>query len=756
MATAPRPLPMKFFPLTRVRLLEGPFSRAVRTDLGYVLSWEPDRLLAPFLREAGLEPRAENYGSWESTVLAGHIGGHCLSALTLLAAATGEAEPRRRLDYMVAELARAQNHCGTGYLGGVTGGAALFEDLRGGGVEAARELGRHWAPWYSVHKTFAGLIDAHRLLGHEQALEVVVRLADWWLDIAERIADEAFEAMLDTEFGGMNEAFADLAAITGRRAHADMAVRFSHRAILDPLLKGRDELTGQHANTQIPKAVGYAAAAAVRGDEDLLAAAQCFWRAVVEHRTVANGGNSVREHFHARDDFSAMIEDRTGPETCNTYNMLKLTKALAETAFDPSHLDYAERAIYNHQLASQHPEHGGLVYHTPMRPRHYRVYSRPEHTMWCCVGTGIEMQAKYGEFVFGEYDGALAVNLYAPAVLDATELGGRFRLETGFPADEHVSLTFDIDGPRTFSLRLRLPAGCDGPVDLAVNGRPVAAEPVPGAVVVEREWRPGDTVTFLLPLRSRAERLPDGSPWQAYFAGPVLLASREGKTHLAGLRADDVDWAQIAHGALLGFADLPIIADADAADVLEREAPLRYRLRFADPAGEAELVPFSEVHDSRYTLYWPIAAPGEAAQRRIDLIASDRGSLDLDAKTIDMVAFGEQQPETDHAFHGEATQVAVDAQGRRARTTAARMSVVLNDSEGAGRVLRIGFRHAGGSTGVTVRCNGIRIAEETWEDEHGDTELDYGLPLTPTAWTLEFTAPDGRATPGITAVRLLR
>jgi DUF1680 family protein len=747
---------MKFFPLTHVRLLDGPFSRAVRADLGYVLSWDPDRLLAPFLREAGLEPRAENYGSWESTALAGHIGGHCLSALALLAAATGEAEPRRRLDYMVAELARAQTHCGTGYLGGIPGGAALFAGLRSGGVEAARELARHWAPWYSVHKTFAGLIDAHRLLGHEEALDVVVRLADWWLDIAEWIDDEAFETMLDTEFGGMNEAFADLAAITGRRAYADMAMRFSHRSILDPLLKGRDELTGQHANTQIPKAVGYAAVAAVRGDEDLLAAAECFWRAVVEHRTVANGGNSVREHFHARDDFTPMIEDRTGPETCNTYNMLKLTKALAEAAFDPSHLDYAERAVYNHQLASQHPEHGGLVYHTSMRPRHYRVYSRPEHTMWCCVGTGIEMQAKYGEFVFGEHDGALAINLYAPAVLDAPEFGGRFRLETGFPADEYVSLTFDIDGPRTFPLRLRLPNGCDGPHHLAVNGRAVETEAAPGAVVLEREWRPGDTVTFGLPLRLRAERLPDGSPWQAYFAGPVLLASREGTAHLAGLRADDTDWAQIAHGALLGFADVPIIAEAAAEDVLTRDAPLRYRLRFADPAGETELVPFYEVHDGRYTLYWPVAAPDQVARRRTDLVTTDRGSLALDAKTIDAVAFGEQQPETDHGFRGEATQVAVDARGRRARTTTASMSIALNDPERAGRILRIGFRHTGGSTGVTMRLNGIRIAEETWEDEHGDTELDYGLPLTLPLCDLEIAAPDGKATPGITTVRLLR
>ncbi|THV36401.1 glycoside hydrolase family 127 protein [Glycomyces buryatensis] len=755
---------MKTFPLTQVTLLESPFARAVRTDLGYVLAMEPDRLLAPFLREAGLEPRAASYGNWEDSGLDGHIGGHYLSALALLAAATGEAEPRRRLEYMVSELARAQDAIGTGYVGGVPGGVALFEGLRGGGIAAATALGSsdHWVPWYNLHKTFAGLIDAHRILGRKQALEVVVRLADWWLEVAANLDDEAFEAMLDTEFGGMNESFADLAAITGRREYADMARRFSHRAILDPLLERRDGLTGRHANTQIPKAVGYAATAAVRGDEDLLEAARYFWHEVVERRTVAIGGNSVREHFHAPGDFSPMIEDREGPETCNTYNMLKLTKALAEAAFEPSQLDFAERAILNHQLASQHPERGGFVYFTSMRPRHYRVYSQPDLGMWCCVGTGIEAQAKYGEFIFGEHDGALAVNLYIPAVLDAPEFGGRFRLETDFPADERVSLTLDLDEPRTFPVRLRLPDWSDGLADLAVNGKPVEAEPVPGAIVLEREWRPGDVVTFGLPLRLRAEWLPDGSPWQAYFAGPVLLASREGTDHLLGLEADDSRMGHVAHGPLFGFADVPIIADSAADEVLTREAPLRYRMRFADPVGETELVPFYEVHDSRYTVYWPVAAPNQVAQRRGELVAADRDSLTLDDRTVDKVAFGEQQPESDHGFRGEATQVSVDAQGSRARSTTASVAVVLKDPDRAGRVLRVGYRHSGGSTGATVRMNGTLVAEETWDGEHEAYEVDYGLPAAlhsaprATAYELEITAAPGKSTPGITTVRLLR
>jgi DUF1680 family protein len=750
---------MKAFPLSRVTLLDGPLARAARTDLEYVLAMDPDRLLAPFLREAGLEPRAASYGNWEDSGLDGHIGGHYLSALALLAVVTGEAEPRRRLDHMLAELERAQAALGTGYIGGVPGGAALFASLRDGGTEAARALGSSsWVPWYNLHKTFAGLIDAHRLLGDQRALTMVLRLADWWLAIAANMDDDVFETMLDTEFGGMNETFADLAALTGRQDHADMALRFSHRAILDPLLERRDALTGLHANTQIPKAVGYAATAAVRGDRDLHEAARYFWREVVEKRTVAIGGNSVREHFHAVDDFTPMIEDREGPETCNTYNMLKLTKALAETSFEPAHLDFAERAILNHQLASQHPEHGGFVYFTPMRPRHYRVYSQPDLGMWCCVGTGIEAQAKYGEWVFGEHEGALAVNLYVPALLEAPEFGGRIRIDTEFPADEHVRLTLELPEPRAFALRLRVPGWAGELTDLAVNGDVVPAEAVPGAVLIERTWQPGDAVTFRLPLRLSAERLPDGSPWQAYFAGPVLLAARDGDQHLTGLLADDSRMGHVAYGPLRGLGDVPVIADDPADAVLTREGSLHYRLATADPAGEVELVPFHQVHDSRYTIYWPVADTAALEERRAALIAADRGSLALDERTVDKVAFGEQQPESDHGFRGEAAETSVDADGRRSRRTAAAMSVTLKDPEHRAHVLRVGYRLEGGPASVAVRLGGVLLAEEHWEDAEGDFESEYGLgELTKAdAFELEFTALAGRSTPGITMVRLIR
>jgi DUF1680 family protein len=483
-------------------------------------------------------------------------------------------------------------------------------------------------PWYNLHKTFQGLIDAYAVGGQERALDMVTRLADWWLAIARDVDDATFETMLATEFGGMNEVFARLAMMTGRDDFAAMALRFSHRAILEPLREGRDALTGLHANTQIPKAVGYA----ISPDAGIRAAADVFWRAVVHNRSAVIGGNSVREHFHDPADFAPMVEDREGPESCNTYNMLRLTRALAERDLRPEHLDYAERALFNHVLSAQHPD-GGFVYFSSMRPGHYRVTSTVEESFWCCVGSGIESQARYGEWVFGTVDGALAINLFVPATLDAPELGGvgsgrspiggRVRIETAFPMDAAVSVVLDLDAPRTFALRLRVPGWAGGLDGLAVDGERADGRAVPGAIVLEREWLPGARITFRVPLPVRSEGLPDGSPWRAFLAGPIVLAARGTADDLVGLRGDDARWGHVAGGPLQPLAETPIVTDGPAGELLTETAPLHYRLRTDDPAATVELEPFAGIHDARYTVYWPVADGATAEARRAELRARD-------------------------------------------------------------------------------------------------------------------------------------
>ena len=753
---------MRFLPLSAVRLHDGPFLDALRTDLAYALSLDDDRLLAPFLAEAGLPSGAARYGNWEQSGLDGHIAGHQLSALSHLYAATGDAGALRRVNEMVAALHRVQDATGTGYLGGVPGGAALFERLRVDGADAALALsgGEHWVPWYNLHKTFQGLIDAHTVAGNADALTIVTRLADWWLDIAAGLDDDVFELMLDTEFGGMNEAYARLAQVTGRAEHGWMARRFSHRRILDPLLQHRDNLTGLHANTQIPKVVGYAATAAVTGDAAFVDAADFFWRTVVDHRSVSIGGNSVREHFHDASDFAPMVEDREGPEFCNTYNMLKLTRALAEHELRPEHLDFAERALYNHVLGSQHPD-GGFVYFTPMRPRHYRVYSQSQLGFWCCVGTGLEAQARSSEWIFGIEDDAVLVNLYVPAEAVVDEVGATLRIETEFPRSPGVRIHVEVEREREFELRLRIPVWSGGLERLEINGETATGSPAPGAIVIRRRWRAGDVVSFELPIEVRAERLPDGSAWQSYVAGPVVLAARAGIEHLDGLRADDSRYGHIARGPLLPIAEMPLVEPG--AGGVEQLGELRYVIPSVEGREPIALEPFAGIHDERYTVYWPVVQ-GDADERRAQLRALDVG-LDDDTATVDAVVLGEQQPEADHGFRGVDAETIVIGE-RRWRATSGTMTMRLRTSGAS--LLRVAYLAGPEPTAVTVQIGGVHVAGErvdaTDPADGLGTAFDVDYPIggmlqamgDPESLELSLSAPHGQTTPRIGTIRVLR
>ena len=450
---------VSYFPLQNVKLLDSPFLQAQQTDLHYILALDPDRLLAPFLREAGLQPKAPSYTNWENTGLDGHIGGHYLSALSMMYAATGDTAVYNRLNYMLNELNRAQQTVGTGFIGGTPGSLQLWKDIKAGKIHAGGfDLNGKWVPLYNIHKTYAGLRDAYIYAGSDLARQMLIAFTDWMIDITSGLSDEQMQDMLRSEHGGLNETFADVAEITGDKKYLELARRFSHKLILDPLIKEEDKLTGMHANTQIPKVIGYKRIAELSQDDknwnhaaEWDHAARFFWNTVVNHRSVCIGGNSVREHFHPSDNFTSMLNDVQGPETCNTYNMLRLTKMLYQNSHnpnqtnepDPNYVNYYERALYNHILASQEPDKGGFVYFTPMRPGHYRVYSQPETSMWCCVGSGLENHTKYGEFIYAYRKDTLYVNLFIPSQLTWKEQGIILRQETRFPDDDKVTLRID-------------------------------------------------------------------------------------------------------------------------------------------------------------------------------------------------------------------------------------------------------------------------------------------------------------------------
>ncbi|MBT2514172.1 glycoside hydrolase family 127 protein [Arthrobacter sp. ISL-30] len=738
-ATTPVSEAPSSFPLSRTRLLDGDFKKAQDTAIRYVLTLDPDRLCAPFRREAGLTTATAAYGGWESDGLDGHIAGHYLSACAQLHAATGDSRLLARLEHVLGILEQCQDAAGDGYLGGVPGGRKLGLELAAGTVDADLfTLNGRWVPLYNLHKTFAGLLDAYIHADSHKALAMVTRLADWWLRVSASLSDDSFEDMLHTEFGGMNDAFAMLADITGKGHYLQEARRFTHRSILEPLAAGSDRLDGLHANTQIPKVVGYERLARSTGDPESRKASDFFWNTVTRHRSVSIGGNSVREHFHPASDFAPMILDAQGPETCNTYNMLKLARMRFERSGDPAAVDFYERATYNHILSSQHPERGGFVYFTSMRPAHYRVYSTVHESMWCCVGSSLENHARYGEFIYSRRDDDLLVNLYIASELDWSERGLTVRLETDFPRSDVATLHVTAESPTAATVRLRRPAwAAEMSVDVdgspADAGAPFSAATDAGTVdggyvPVHRVWEGTSTITVRLSPELRAELLPDSSPWVSFLYGPVVLAARVGATGVEGFEANDTRMGHVASGPLLPLSETPIVAAVNPLDSisLSSRASLTADLAAVDAEGRPrtiQLEPFFGIHDERYTVYWPV---GDHESRAAELRRLDREAA-AQGEVVDSVVAGEQQPEADHSFNGESTR-AGGQDGIHWRSATGWFSYTLSDVRKQASLLRVRFRAVEGRA-HGLRLNGVVLLEAVNSWREGDQDVsDFAIP----------------------------
>jgi len=731
--------PIEYFDLTNVRLLDSEFKNAQDLDIQYMLALEPDRLLAPFLREAGLEPKAENYPNWENTGLDGHIGGHYLTALSLMYASTGNDTIKKRLDYMLAELKRCQEANGDGYIGGVPGGNAMWQEIKNGDIRpGAFNLNDKWVPLYNIHKTFAGLRDAWLYTKNEDARQMLIGMTDWMLDLVSDLRDEQIQSMLISEHGGLNETFADVAAITSDEKYLELAKKFSHREILDPLIEHRDELTGKHANTQIPKVIGYERIAELGGDPAWADAALFFWNDVVHERSVSIGGNSVHEHFHPKDDFSEMIASVEGPETCNTYNMLKLTKMLyQDNGNDSKFMDYYEKALYNHILASINPNNGGLVYFTPMRPNHYRVYSQPQTSFWCCVGSGIENPGKYNEMIFAHSDNSLYVNLFIPSILNWNERNTEVVLETKFPDQDEVTLTINPENETKFNLKIRYPEWvAEGALKISVNGKDVRYQPTSnGYATVNRKWQKGDLVEVILPMETGIEQLLDGSDNFTFTYGPIVLAAETGTDDLAGLYADASRMGHVAHGHLVPLKDRQIVV-ADEKDLLSKLSrtennQLEFQLDNVFTNGETkalELKPFYRIHDARYNIYWAQASEQELNSILEEIEANEKAELALNKVTVDKISCGEQQPESDHfvRFENSFTGYRSDLHYREADNW---FSYKMNNKENSGKFIYLKYFDGPGKRACNISIDGEKIKYISKEGTSGENTLIETLPI---------------------------
>jgi uncharacterized protein len=604
------PLPAVPFPLENVRLLDGPFRDAMRRDRAYLVSLDADRLLYNFRVTAGLPTSARPLGGWESPdcELRGHCVGHYLSACALMYASTGDAELKKRADFLVAELAKCQAAMpAKGYNPGFL--SAYPESL----FDRVDRTEKVWAPYYTLHKIMAGLLDVYQHDDNPQALEVLTRLADWLKFRVDRLSPEQMQRALGTEHGGMNEVLANLYAVTGNADHLKLARAFNHEAIFAPLAKGEDRLNGLHANTQIPKITGAARLYELTGDRRLRDVAGFFWQRVALNRSYVIGGDSDREHFFPTNAFARHLSAETA-ETCNTYNMLKLTRQLFGWEPSATLMDFYECGLYNQILASQDPDSGMMTYFIPLEAGRFKTYSTPEHSFWCCVGTGMENHAKYGDTIYFHGTNALYVNLFIPSELRWDEAGVIVRQETKFPEQETTTLTFDCASPAAFALHLRRPAWA-GDLTVRVNGKKQKIPGPPGSyLVIDRTWQKGDRVEVRLPLHLRREPLPGDSNSVAFLYGPLVLAGRLGTNGLPahGQQArDQLDFAKIP------VPPAPALSDKSA-PALSQVKPVKgesllFRLKPGGGAPPVSLIPFYRLHHERYVVYWPVRDPGHVA-----------------------------------------------------------------------------------------------------------------------------------------------
>lgn len=647
------------FPLGDITLLDGPLKHARDLNVQVLLKYDCDRMLAPYRKEAGLQPRKPSYPNWDG--LDGHVGGHYLSALAINAA-TGNEECRKRMEYMISELQLvldANNQRPEAwwhnYIGGVPNSAKMWTAFSKG------DFGPYfgtWAPFYNIHKMYAGLRDAWLYCGNEQAKNLFLKFCDWAVDITRDLNDEQMEKMLGNEHGGMNEVLADAYAITGEQKYLDCARRFSHRMLLVPLENGKDCLDNMHANTQIPKVIGYQRIAELAHDVQYHNASEYFWEIVTRQRSLALGGNSRREHFPTKENCIDYINDIDGPESCNTYNMLKLTEDLNRVKPNGMYGDFYETAMFNHILSAQHPQHGGYVYFTSARPRHYRNYSAPNEAMWCCVGTGMEDHGKYGQFVWTHdkgvkaEDDALYVNLFVASELNWKDRKMVIRQQTAFPYAE-TSVVEVAKGKGTFILKVRKPSWCE---NFTVKGVGFDADSYEenGFVCMKRKWKKGDQVKISMPMHAYIKPMINVPQYVAIMYGPILLGMKTGTEDMRSLIADDSRFGQYAGGKKLALDEAPILLPKHLDDIAKNlkpvpGKPLHFKLAtHMENTIDGELQPFFEIHDSRYMMYWLALGENDYKAYMQKLADEEKARQALEARTVDKVNPGEQQPETDH------------------------------------------------------------------------------------------------------------
>jgi uncharacterized protein len=732
------------FPLNEVRLLDGPFKHAQELDARYLLSLDVDRLLYSFRVNAGLPTAVKPYGGWEEpkSEVRGHFVGHYLSACALMYASTGEERLKQKGEAVVAGLAACQAKFPSGYL-------SAYPEEFFDRVEAQRQV---WAPYYTLHKIFAGLLDMNVMCGDQQALEVAKKFGDWAIARNARLTDQQMQAMLGNEHGGMNECLANLYALTGDEKYLAISKRFNHQAVIGPAMQRQDKLTGLHANTQFPKFIGVSRQYELTGDEALRTAATFFWNTVVHERSYVIGGNSDGEMFSPKEKLSTAFGPST-TETCNTYNMLKLTRHLF--CWDPKveYADYYERALYNHILASQNPEDGMTCYYVPLRSGSSKTYCTTEDSFWCCTGTGVENHAKYGDSIyFHAGDSTLYVNLFIASELDWKARGLKLRQETAFPTADSTKLVFTCAQPAALELKLRWPSWAKRGFVVSVNGSSLKTAGQPGSwLPIKREWKSGDTVTVTMPFPLHIEGFADNPDRFAFLNGPIVLCAQVDPSKPFP--------AVVAESGKV-IASLQPVADKPNSFIVPADT-----FRAPGAAGSMTLEPFYAMHSGRhYEVYFDRFTPAQWKEKEAAYAAELARQRELVARTVDYVVPDREQSERDHTMKGEQTS-AGDFGDRKWRhaTDGGWFSWKLKVLPDQPQELRVTYWGSdGGNRLFDVLVDGQKISTQRLQDNKPQQFFDEVYPLPADlvkgkqTVTLKFQAHPGAWAGGVFGARVMK
>ena len=741
-------------PLSAVRLTGGPLKHAQDLDQQDLLKLEPDRMLCYFRVHAGLQPKAKGYGGWDADGrnLTGHILGHYLSAVSLMWAATGDARFKDRAGYIVQELAEVQKANGDGYLGALEGGRERFAEVAKGDIRSGGfDLNGLWSPWYVLHKGFAGLRDAYRFTGNKAALELEIQFAAWAESVLVNLSKEQTQRMLNTEFGGMNEVLVQLYEDTGDTRWLNLSRRFEHEAVLEPLKRHQDRLGGLHGNTQVPKLLGSVERFAYTGDPGDGFAAGFFWDRVVQHHTYATGGHGKDEYFGEPDHLSDRVDGRTA-ETCDIYNMLKLTRRLFTLRPDAWYAEFLERALFNHILASIDPGDGRFCYMVPVGRGVQHEYQDKFGSFTCCVGSGMESHALHGDGIFFESADRLWINLFVPCTAEWTSAGATLEMQTGFPEGDSATFKISLPSPKALTLSLRRPGWADSGFSVRVNGEEVKNLPRPLSYVdLRRTWKSGDLVEVSLRKALRLEGLPDNPRRAAILWGPIGLAGDLGPEE--GFEA----WKP-------GAVPVLVAAGRPVSDWLQpvEAKPGWFRSVGVGRDKDIELAPFYRLHRRTYAVYWDLFTPAEWETKAAEYAAEQKRQAKLAQATVVFAQPGEMQPERDFNMQGEATS-ADRVMGRPCRRGSKWFSFDLPvDSERAMGLVVTYYNDEWRKRSVDILVNGARIAQQEIAERGVPRFFDVEYPI-PTESvkgkkkvTVRFEATNGREIPGVFGLRMIR